>query len=132
MFINVSDRYGDQVEVTIEEILEQTNRLHQLCESLLLLSKVDAGSVIFNFKRVILKSIVQEVVDVLEVLAEEKKQSIHVSVSEEIYLQADSNFLRQALMNIVDNAVKYTFEGEIEINVVLTNKSTKRLVNVFY
>jgi heavy metal sensor kinase len=98
---------------TISEILEQTDRLQSLCESLLLLSRADAGSVAFRFEPVSFSQLVQETVHILEVLAEDKKQSFELSLCSDLTFEADPNFLKQAIMNLVDNAIKYSPETSI-------------------
>jgi two-component system, OmpR family, sensor histidine kinase SenX3 len=52
--------------------------------------------------------LVQESVGVVGVLAEDKKQTITVSGDREISVSADRSFLRMAVINLVDNAVKYS------------------------
>jgi heavy metal sensor kinase len=96
---------------TISGILEEAARLQSLCESLLLLSKADAGSIPFKFQETSVKSLVHDVVQLMDVLAEEKQQSISVDIPETLKIQADSHFLRQAVMNLIDNAIKYSPEG---------------------
>src|SRR5207244_177319 len=82
---------------TISGILEESARLQNLCESLLLLSKADAGAIPFKFQDVGLSTLVHDCVQLLEILAEEKNQTIEMNVPD-ISLRADPNFLRQALM----------------------------------
>jgi heavy metal sensor kinase len=113
---------GTSHRETIASILEEAARLQHLCESLLLLSRADAGSVIFKFEDVLLQSIVNDVVALLEVLAEEKNQSLKVSVPKDLKIKADPSFLRQAIMNLVDNAIKYSAKGtEIVIQAAKSN-----------
>jgi heavy metal sensor kinase len=96
---------------TISGILEESARLQSLCESLLLLSKADAGAIPFKFQDVNLSSLVQDCVQLLEVLAEEKSQTIRSDLADELMIRADPHFLRQAIMNFIDNAIKYSPKG---------------------
>ena len=60
----------------------------------------------------------EESANLLEVLAEEKGQSIRVEGSGAVQVNADRTILRQALVNLIDNAVKFSPEkGLIEIRV---------------
>lgn len=95
---------------TISGILEETARLQALCESLLFLSKADAGAIPFQFQSISLSRITHETVDFLQVLAEEKNQMITAEVPN-LSLKADPHFLKQAILNLVDNAIKYTPNG---------------------
>jgi heavy metal sensor kinase len=103
---------------TIGSMLEETNRLTKLVDSLLTMSRADAGRVALHFASVSLVELAQESTNLLEVLAEEKGQSIRVEGSETIQVNADRTILRQALVNLIDNAVKFSPErGVIQIRV---------------
>lgn len=103
---------------TIGSMLEETNRLTKLVESLLTMSRADAGRVPLHFAPVSLLDLARESANLLEVLAEEKDQSIHVEGDPAIQVNADRTILRQALVNLIDNAVKFSPQnGSIQIRV---------------
>lgn len=103
---------------TIGSMLEETNRLTKLVDSLLTISRADAGRLALRFSPVPLLEIASESANLLEVLAEEKEQSIRLSGSRTIEVNADRTMLRQALVNLIDNAVKFSPEkGIIAIRV---------------
>lgn len=103
---------------TIGSMLEETNRLTKLVDSLLTMSRADAGRVALRFSPVHLLELAKESANLLEVLAEEKGQSIRVEGAESIQVTADRTILRQALVNLLDNAVKFSPEGgTIQIHV---------------
>lgn len=103
---------------TIGSMLEETNRLTKLVDSLLTMSRADAGRVALHFVPVSLVELAKESANLLEVLAEEKGQSIRVEGSETIQVNADRTILRQALVNLIDNAVKFSPErGVIQIRI---------------
>lgn len=102
----------------IGSMLEETNRLTKLVDSLLTMSRADAGRVALNFSPVSLLELAKESANLLEVLAEEKEQSIHIEGSETIQASADRTILRQALVNLIDNAVEFSPEkGIIQIRI---------------
>lgn len=103
---------------TIGSMLEETTRLTKLVDSLLTMSRADAGRVALRFSPLSLLELAKESATLLEVLAEEKGQSICVDGIESIQVTADRTFLRQALVNLIDNAVKFSPEkGMIRIHV---------------
>ena len=103
---------------TIGSMLEETNRLTELVDSLLTMSRADAGRVAMHFSPVSLLELAKESANLLEVLAEEKEQSIRIEGSETIQVNADRTILRQALVNLIDNAVKFSPDkGIIQIRV---------------
>ncbi len=92
----------------IASMLEEADRLTKLVDSLLTLSRADAGSVQFMREPTDLSALAVEVADCIQVLAEEKEQSLVVDAAEPVFIEIDPTTLRQALINLVDNAVKYT------------------------
>lgn len=92
----------------IGSMLEEVDHLTRLVESLLVLSRADAGHVRLNREEVSLVSVAQEAVSVLEVLAEEKRQTVAVTGEPSLAVFADRLILRQAIVNLLDNAIKYS------------------------
>ena len=91
-------------------MLEETRRLSDLVDALLLLARADAGGVVPRVEPVELAGLVGEVRETLLVLAEEKQQRIEVTAPP-LALRADRELLRLALMNLVHNAIRYSPEG---------------------
>lgn len=92
----------------IGSMLEEADRLTRLVGSLLSLSRADAGTMPLVRERADLGELAGEVVDCLQVLAEEKEQSLTLEAGEGVTAEIDRTTLRQTLLNLVDNAVKYT------------------------
>lgn len=102
----------------IGSMLEEANRLTRLVDSLLTLSRADAGRVQLHLAETNLVDLAKESASLLEVLAEEKEQMLHVEGDEAITVIADRTILRQALVNLIDNAVKYSpRKGEVHVRV---------------
>jgi len=95
----------------IADMLEDTDRLSNLVERLLLLSKGDTGQIALSSEAIDLCDLTRSVVSHLSVLAEEKEQSLTADCQETCQCRGDRLVLRQALINLVDNAVKYTPRG---------------------
>jgi heavy metal sensor kinase len=96
---------------TIGSMLEEVNRLTRLVENLLAISRADAGQVQPGLTILSPFDVVKEVATVLDVLVEEKTLRLILSGDENILVKGDRLLLRQALMNVLHNAVKYTPAG---------------------
>lgn len=95
----------------IGSILEDTARLTATVDALLVLSRADAGRVALSVADLDLADLVREVADDLAVLAEEKHQPLAVEASRGVRVSADRATLRTAVINLVDNAIKYSPDG---------------------
>ena len=93
---------------TIGSMLEETDRLVQTVESLLLLSRADSSAI--QKEPVELGDLLTDVVEFLSVLAEEKQQQIVYERDTSLIIPADACMLRRAFLNLVDNAIKYAPE----------------------
>ena len=100
----------------IGSMLEEANRLTRLVDSLLMLSRMDAGQVGLNLAECNVSEVLQQCVTLLDVLAQEKRQSLIFRSSGDGAIAADEVLLRYALINIIHNAIKFTpLEGKIEV-----------------
>jgi len=113
----------------IGSILEEADRLTLLVDTLLSLSRADAGDVPLHREDVDLLALAREVAAHLGVLAEEKEQVLAVAGSEPVLVHADRLVLRQGLVNVVDNAIKYSPPGS-RVRVVVTGDAATGRVDV--
>ena len=103
-----SSHSGEHYRDVIASMLEEVRRLTQLVDSLLVITRADSGQIALRLSTFSCLDLIQEVVGVVGILAEDKHQTIRISGSPEITVQADRAILRQAILNIVDNAIKYS------------------------
>jgi signal transduction histidine kinase len=92
-------------------MLEEVNRLTSLVDNLLTISRADAGSLQLQMAQIPILQLAREAASLFEVMAEEKSLEFLHSGDEAIVVQGDRLFLRQALVNVLHNAVKYSPVG---------------------
>ncbi|HTZ59537.1 MAG TPA: ATP-binding protein [Acidobacteriaceae bacterium] len=102
-----AERYRD----IIGSMLEEVARLTSMIDTLLTIAHADSGEVQLHRTSFTLNDLIQESVTVVGVLAEEKKQTIIVEGNSQLRVFADRGFLRMAVINLLDNAVKYSPAG---------------------
>jgi len=102
-----TEKYRD----IIGSMLEEVARLTAMIDTLLTIAHADSGEVQLHRTVFDLNDLVQESVAVVGVLAEDKKQTILVDGQSQLSVSADRNFLRMAVINLLDNAVKYSPAG---------------------
>ena len=113
----------------IGSMLEEVDRLASLVDRLLALSRAETHQATLSLDEVDLARLAEDVVGHLAVLAEEKRQTIAIEAGPAPRVRADRLVLRQALINLVDNAIKFTpANGQIRIR--LAEAPLEALVDV--
>lgn len=105
----------------IGSMLEEADRLVGLLDNLLVLTRADADRAVVRPAMCDLGALVQDVVELIGVLAEEKDQELTVDAPAEVMVWADATLVRQAVLNVVDNAIKFTpKQRHVEVRVTKT------------
>ncbi len=98
--------------VTLEETLQEIKRMSELVDALLMLARADEGIASLHREPVDLRGIVTEVQETGELLAEEAGVTMEVATpAEPVIVSVDASRIRQLILNLVTNAVKYTPAG---------------------
>ena len=111
----------------IYEALNQVNGMSWMIVSMLKLSRIDAGVVEFNNENISINKIIEEAVGNLEVIAEIKNVNIEKNIDNrnedelnksDIYIKGDYNWNREAVQNIIINAIEHSNDkGTVKINI---------------
>lgn len=117
--VGVSERHDPTgYRDIIGSMLEEAERLSRLVDSLLTLARADAGQALLQPELVDLSELVAQACGDLNVLGEEKQQTLRVDAPAAVFVSVDRLVLTQAVVNLLDNAIKYSDNGtEIVITV---------------
>jgi signal transduction histidine kinase len=110
-------------------MLEEVDRLTNLVDTLLRLSYGDAGTVRLSRTPFDLGQLTREVVSSLGILAEERNQRLKVDAADGVIVIADRLVLREAITNVVDNAIKYGAQASA-IDIRVDAERNKALLTV--
>jgi signal transduction histidine kinase len=101
-------------ERTMLNLQEETGRLVHIVEGLLLLSQADAGKLNLVLKPVDLSAMLEDLMEDVEILASPRAIKLDVKIAKDAVALAEPQFVRQILLNLFDNAIKYNEpNGEI-------------------
>lgn len=104
-------RDSEEYRTALESLGEQCDRLTTVVEKLQLLARADAGRLQVRADEVDLGRLVEETSEFLAPLAEERGLSIECKAARNVKVAGDQAYLRQLLVNLIDNAIKFTPSG---------------------
>ncbi|MDR0979008.1 MAG: HAMP domain-containing histidine kinase [Lachnospiraceae bacterium] len=112
----------------LSEIASQIMGMNWLIVSLLKLSRLDAGVIEFLEEKIDLNKLINEILVELEIISEVKNVKVRIgSKSSNIYITGDYNWNKEAIKNIVKNAVEHTKENS---NVTITLEENEVYVQI--
>jgi protein-histidine pros-kinase len=109
----------------LETVKSSARHQLSLINDLLDLAKIESGKVELKLEPIDCGSVVQEVADTLRPLAKEKGLHFEVSAPEGIVTNTDRRALNQILINLVNNAIKFTEKGGVRVDLFKENGTTR-------
>jgi len=103
--------------------LEEVERLANIVEGLFAISRLDAGEAAAEWVRLDLARLTAATADQMSLLAEDKNIHVTCAAAEPVWVEGDQARLKQVVVNLLDNAIKYTLEGGAVALTVSANHS---------
>lgn len=119
-------RTSEDYRQALEDVHAESVRTTELIENLLTLARADAGKAALERREIDLAPIVREASQQGQKLAHAKNLGFRADIPDAaIYTLGDAGALRRLLLIVIDNAVKYTREGEITVRLSSVNGRTE-------
>lgn len=118
-----------QVRETLGSMLEEVDRLAEIVEGLLALSRLDTGEGKTDWVRFDLAELAVSTADQMSLLAEDKNITLVCDAPAPVIIEGDRSRLKQVVVNLLDNAIKYTANGG-RITLKITNENGYALLDV--
>ena len=111
-------------------VLEETGRLSKLANDLVDLSSAQAGAMVLERCEFDINELIRETIDSMEPRFNKKDIHVNAVFADEVTIvNADPNKIKRVLQNLIDNAIKFSYEGG-NINVEVQEKDKKAVVYV--
>jgi len=113
---------NEEQKQDLQTVYNNSKHLLELINGLLDLSRIEAGKTVLSYEAFTISDLLSEVIPGMEQLAREKGLALTYSVTPDIdNLYADKAKTKQVLINILGNAIKFTNEGSVKLDVAETD-----------
>ena len=126
-FIRERERPAKEYRQALDDLAEETDRLQGLVEDLLQLARGERGLEL-NREKIDLAILLGDVADSLRPLAENKRLTLTCNLPPSLVISGDMDLLIRLIVNLLDNAIKYTEHGSITVSA--EEKSESALIKV--
>ena len=121
-----SPNLPDEIRAVLASNLEEIDRLGRIVSDLLTLAEAEAGRQVLVKESIDLKALLEDLVDQLRVLASESGVLIRLNCERELRINADKLWIRRAVVNLLENAIKYSSDGgTIEVSAGIGNSAVQ-------
>jgi signal transduction histidine kinase len=120
---------NSDLERAVYHLNNESARLTKLVDELLLLSRIDSSREVFDLKRIDMSEVVLQTVKKMELKEQRSGVRINTEIEADIAVCADMEKLIQVIVNILDNAIKFSSKGSI-VEVKLTQQEELAILEV--
>ncbi len=104
-------RTMDDFHAMAADTIEESDRLLDMINTMLVISRTEAGEGEFQFQQVNVTQMIHQACDLFVPVAEDRQIRFFCKIAHRFYAHADIKMLQRAFSNLVDNALKYTGKG---------------------
>jgi heavy metal sensor kinase len=110
----------EEIQSVLISNLEELDRLKRLVNDMLILAEAEAGRLALSKEPINLKLLLFDLIEQMRLLATDRNIQIELIGPAELWIEADNSWIRRALVNLLDNAIKYSKDGgKIEVSAAM-------------
>ena len=119
-YILVYEELNEEQNEMIGNIENSAQYLLEMINGILDIAKIEAGKMEAHLEKMNIVSLLQDIYAMLEPLAEQKALAFHLDTddAQEIQIKSDAKLLKQIVINMLSNAIKFTQTGGIDISLI--------------
>jgi PAS domain S-box-containing protein len=123
------DLNNPKIETHVRKIKSAVSNLTTILDDFLLLEKAESNKITLQISCFDLQDFIKEIISELKLLTKKKQKIVSIPNTEVTLVKLDKNLLKNCIINLVSNAIKYSGEEtEIELSTAMT--SSKIMINV--
>jgi len=111
----------------IERCYSHSERLRRLLNDVSLITRMEDGSTLISRESVVVNEIISEVAEVLAVMPEEERLTLHTEFSEELIIDGSHSLIGSIFRNLTENAIAYSEGKNIYISLLENNEKMCRI-----
>ncbi len=119
----------EHLKMLLDEVLHNSNRLSSMILNMLDLAMLETKKIELKKQTINLSELIYErVKNCSTIYLQEKPIDFEMNIEPEIFIFADPNYIRQTIDNLVINAITYSNDGTIKIDLYITNENTVEIM----
>ncbi|KPJ56557.1 hypothetical protein AMJ49_04580 [Parcubacteria bacterium DG_74_2] len=120
----------ERAKKAIENVYKSNERLVKLVNAFLDVTRIEMGALEINFERSSIEDVISEVISEIEIAAKKKNLYLKFEKPERALpkISIDEEKIKEVILNIIDNAIKYTQKGGITISTKILNSKFQILI----
>ncbi len=120
--------FGEQEKENLDILISSTRSLLTLVNDILDISKIEAGKIELEIEDFEIRKMLKDIENIIYIKAEEKALDYKTFINPDVpdFLKGDPSRLKQIILNLVNNAVKFTLKGQVHIYIdIIEEKKNK-------
>ena len=118
----------------MDTINQSANSLMEVINNILDFSKIESGKLELNVEKINLSELLHQVIDLIQYEADNKKLALHLNIDKEVPPSVWLDYIRikQILINLLNNAIKFTENGSVSLKVSVVKKISPQKIQLLF
>ncbi len=117
-------KFNSKQGVVLKDVFNATERMTRLINVFLNVTRIESGKLKIDFVDLDISNLVKTSVDLLQISAKDKKLKLNFHADKDIpNIKADQDKIKDVVLNLIDNSIKYTDKGSIDVSVSKLNEN---------